>query len=64
VAMLMPSEVLWRRAVADMAEGTINPVKMMTLGSSTPDQGVVWYALIYAAILLSLAILSFQRRDL
>lgn len=64
VAVLMPSEVLWRRAVADMAEGTINPVKMMTLGSSTPDQGVVWYALIYAAILLSLAILSFQRRDL
>jgi len=64
VALVMPSEVLWRRAVADMAEGLVNPVKMMTLGSSTPDQGVVWYALLYAAVLLGLAILSFQRRDL
>ena len=64
VALLMPSETLWRRAVADMAEGLVNPVKMMTLGSSTPDQGVVWYALLYAAVLLGLAILSFQRRDL
>ena len=64
VALLMPSEILWRRAVADMAEGVVNPVKMMTLGSSTPDQGVVWYALFYAAVLLGLAIVSFQRRDL
>jgi ABC-type transport system involved in multi-copper enzyme maturation permease subunit len=64
VALVMPSETLWRRAVADMAEGTVNPVRMMTLGSSTPDQGVVGYALLYAAVLLGLAILSFQRRDL
>jgi ABC-type transport system involved in multi-copper enzyme maturation permease subunit len=64
VALVMPSETLWRRAVADMAEGSVNPVKMMTLGSSTPDQGVVGYALLYAAVLLGLAILSFQRRDL
>lgn len=64
VALVMPSETLWRRAVADMAEGLVNPVKMMTLGSSTPDQGVVGYALLYAAVLLGLAILSFQRRDL
>ena len=64
VALIMPSETLWRRAVADMAEGLVNPVKMMTLGSSTPDQGVVGYALLYAAVLLGLAILSFQRRDL
>jgi ABC-type transport system involved in multi-copper enzyme maturation permease subunit len=64
VALIMPSETLWRRAVADMAEGLVNPVKMMTLGSSTPDQGVVLYALLYAAVLLGLAILSFQRRDL
>jgi ABC-type transport system involved in multi-copper enzyme maturation permease subunit len=64
VAILMPSEVLWRRAVADMAVGQVNPIRMMTLGSSTPDQGVVGYALFYAAVLLGLAILSFQRRDL
>ncbi len=64
VAILMPSETLWRRAVADMAVGQVNPIRMMTLGSSAPDPGVVWYALFYAAVLLGLAILSFQRRDL
>ena len=59
----MPSEVLWRRALADMSEG-MNPIKMMTFGSSTPDRGVVLYALIYAALILLLTIVSFQRRDL
>ncbi len=63
VSILMPSEVLWRRALADMSEG-INPIRAMTVGASTPDQGVMLYALIYAAVLLGLAILSFQRRDL
>ncbi len=62
-SLIMPSEVLWRRALADMAEG-MNPIKLMTFGASTPDQGVVWYALGYAAVLLLLAIASFQRRDL
>jgi hypothetical protein len=46
-----------------MAARRVNPIRMMSLGSSTPDQGVVGYALFYAA-LLGLAILSFQRRDL
>ncbi len=46
-----------------MAEG-MNPIKLMTFGASTPDRGVVLYALIYAAVLLGLAIVSFQRRDL
>lgn len=63
VSILMPSEVLWRRALANMSEG-MNPIRAMTLGASTPDEGVVWYALFYAAVLLGLAILSFQRRDL
>ncbi len=62
-SLIMPSEVLWRRALADMAEG-MNPIKLMTFGASTPDRGVVWYALGYAAVLLLLAIASFQRRDL
>lgn len=63
VALLMPSETLWRRALADMSEG-MNPIKLMTFGASTPDRGVVPYALIYAAALLLLAAVSFQRRDL
>ena len=63
VAVLMPTEALWRRALADMSEG-MNPIRAMTLGASTPDRGVVLYALLFAAVLLGLAIFSFQRRDL
>ncbi len=63
VAFIMPSEALWRRALADMSEG-MNPIRAMTLGASTPDRGVVLYALLFAAALLGLAIVSFQRRDL
>jgi Cu-processing system permease protein len=62
-SLIMPSEVLWRRALSDMAEG-MNPIKMMTFGASVPDPGVVGYALFYAAVLLLLAVVSFQRRDL
>jgi ABC-type transport system involved in multi-copper enzyme maturation permease subunit len=62
-SLIMPSEALWRRALADMAEG-LNPIKLMTFGASTPDRGVVGYALLYAALLLLLAMASFQHRDL
>ena len=62
-SLIMPSEVLWRRALADMAEG-LNPIRMMTIGASTPDNSVIAYAIAYAALILLLAFFSFQRRDL
>jgi Cu-processing system permease protein len=62
-ALLMPTEALWRRAMGEMAEG-LNPFKFM-FGSATPiDSGVGGYALIFSAVMVGLAVWSFQRRDL
>jgi Cu-processing system permease protein len=62
-ALLMPTEALWRRAMGEMAEG-LNPFKFM-FGSATPiDPGVGGYALIFSAVMVGLAVWSFQRRDL
>ncbi|MFN8596211.1 MAG: hypothetical protein U0559_08510 [Anaerolineae bacterium] len=62
-SLLMPSQALWRRALADMAEG-LNPIRVMTVGATTPDNGILLYAAVYIAVLLSIAMWSFQRRDL
>ena len=62
-SLLMPSQAVWRRALADMAEG-LNPIRAMTIGASTPDNGVIVYAIAYVGVLLFLAVGSFQRRDL
>ena len=58
VSILMPSEVVWRRALAEMSEG-INPIRALMLPASPPDQGVVLYVLFCAVVLSSLALLSF-----
>ncbi len=62
-SLIMPSEALWRRALSDMAEG-LNPIRAMTIGASTPDNGVIVYAVVYVVVLLLIAVRSFQRRDL
>jgi len=67
---LLPSEVLWRRASHVMApsislgtdfEGP--PPFLFTFGRE-PSSSVVLYALVYIALIVLLAIASFQRRDL
>jgi Cu-processing system permease protein len=67
---LLPSEVLWRRASHIMApsvptglESEGPPPFLFTFGRE-PDSSIVLYALIYIVVILSLAVLSFQRRDL
>jgi ABC-type polysaccharide/polyol phosphate export permease len=59
----MPGEMVWRAALSEMAEG-INPLRYMLLGQGTPDASILIYAVIYAVVVLLLALLSFQRRDL
>ncbi len=61
--LIMPIESLWGLAVSQMAEG-LNPFRFMMIGSTVPDAGVVVYTNGYAAVLLLLALRSFQRRDL
>ena len=63
VSLVMPSEMVWRAALSEMAEG-INPLRYMLLGQGTPDATIWIYAVVYAAVILLLALVSFQRRDL
>jgi ABC-type transport system involved in multi-copper enzyme maturation permease subunit len=62
-AFLMPAQAVWQVALSQMAEG-FNPFKMMFTFSAPPDANMTVYAIGYAAILLLLAMRSFQRRDL
>jgi Cu-processing system permease protein len=62
-SFIMPTDALWRRTVAEMSQG-FNRLAFMFLGSSAPDPGMVLYALVFAGIVLLLALRSFQRRDL
>src|SRR5512139_586921 len=63
VSLVMPSEMVWRAALSEMAEG-INPLRYMLLGQGTPDATILIYSAVYAAVVLLLALVSFQRRDL
>jgi Cu-processing system permease protein len=60
---IMPSDALWRLAVSEVAEGQ-NPFKLVFGGLSQPDAGITTYAIIFAAVVLLVALGSFQRRDL
>lgn len=64
-SLIMPSEALWRRAVNDMqsplaAVFNFSPFQSTSLPSAT----MVFYAGIYAALALLLAVRRFSRRDL
>lgn len=61
--VIMPSDALWRLALAQVSEG-LNPFRLMSGGFSEPDAGVVVYALVFAAVVLLLAMRSFAKRDL
>lgn len=60
---IMPSDALWRLAVSEVAEGQ-NPFKLAFGGLTQPDAGILTYAIVFAAVVLLLALRSFQRRDL
>lgn len=62
-SLVMPSEALWRRASAEMSQGLSQIISPFT-GFAAPDPAVVPYAVFFAASVLLLAVVSFQRRDL
>ena len=61
--VIMPSDALWRLALAQVSEG-LNPFRLMSGGFSDPDPNVAVYALAFAAVVLLLAMRSFAKRDL
>ena len=64
-SLIMPSEVLWRRAAALFLPQFINsPFAGPFALSSQPNDTMIWYAFIYAIVLLLLALWSFSSRDL
>lgn len=63
-SLLMPVEALWRRAAYLMQPQVMSSIPTPFSGTSPPSQAMVGYAVGYAALMLGLAVLSFQQRDL
>jgi Cu-processing system permease protein len=64
-SLLMPVEALWRRSAFLMQPPVLAdlPATPFT-SSSTPSPAMIWYALLYALLVLGLAVQVFSRRDL
>lgn len=62
-SLIMPSEALWRYALSQVSSGA-NPFSLMFNATTLPDVDVVPYAIVFALVVLILAVVSFQRRDL
>ena len=64
-SLLMPSEALWRRAAFEMQSPLANALRGSPFSTlSVPSLGMVFYALLYMAIALVVAIRRFSQRDL
>lgn len=67
-SLLMPTEALWRRAAALMTSpllslaGNFTPLSFFS--SSIPSPLMVWYAIVFLAAALAIALLRFNKRDL
>jgi ABC-2 type transport system permease protein len=64
-SILMPSEALWRRAAFEMQSPLANAMRISPFGTlSIPSMAMVFYALLYLAVALTVAIRRFSQRDL
>jgi Cu-processing system permease protein len=64
-SLLMPSEALWRRAVFEMQSPLANAMRVSPFSAlSVPSLAMVFYAAVYLAIALIVAIRRFSQRDL
>jgi Cu-processing system permease protein len=64
-SLLMPSESLWRRAAFEMQSPLANALRGSPFSTlSVPSLGMVFYAVLYMAIALVVAIRRFSQRDL
>ncbi len=64
-SVLMPSEALWRRAAFEMQSPLANSLRISPFSTlSVPSMAMVFYALLYLAIALAVAIRRFSQRDL
>jgi len=64
-SILMPSEALWRRAAFEMQSPLANVMRISPFSTlSVPSLAMVFYALLYLAIALIVAVRRFSQRDL
>jgi Cu-processing system permease protein len=64
-SVLMPSEALWRRAAFEMQSPLANALRISPFSTlSVPSMAMVFYAALYMAIALVIAIRRFSQRDL
>jgi ABC-type transport system involved in multi-copper enzyme maturation permease subunit len=64
-SVLMPSEALWRRAAFEMQSPLANAMRISPFSTlSVPSKAMVFYAALYLAIALVVAIRRFSQRDL
>jgi len=65
-SLILPSEALWKRAAYEMQSAISGLAPGMTPFSSVsvPSPAMIVYAVIYALVILILAVRKFQRRDL
>ena len=63
-SLLMPVEVLWRRVAYVMQPSFLRQIPSPFGSMSAPSLAMVWYAAIYALVMLLLAMRAFNRRDL
>lgn len=64
-SVVMPSEALWRRAAFEMQSPLANAMRISPFSTlSVPSTAMVFYAGLYVAVALGLAIRRFSQRDL
>jgi Cu-processing system permease protein len=64
-SLVMPSEVLWRRAAFEMQSPLANALRISPFSTlSVPSAAMIFYAGLYLILALAIAIRRFSRRDL
>jgi ABC-2 type transport system permease protein len=64
-SILMPSEALWRRAAFEMQSPLASAMRISPFSTlSVPSVAMIFYALLYLAMALTVAIRRFSQRDL
>ena len=64
-SLLMPSEALWRRAAFEMQSPLANAMRISQFSTlSVPSIAMVFYALVYLAVALTVAVRRLSQRDL
>ena len=64
-SILIPSEALWRRAAFEMQSPLASAMRISPFSTlSVPSLAMIFYALVYLAIALTVAIRRFSQRDL